>query len=65
MHLLWWPEVLLMSASTLRCAQVIAEALQFNQALVSIDLGYNALGAGGGAYLGEVLYDNRCALAVN
>jgi Ran GTPase-activating protein (RanGAP) involved in mRNA processing and transport len=40
--------------------RVICEALQYNQSLVSIDLGYNALGTVGGAYLGEVLCDNRC-----
>lgn len=39
----------------------LAEALRFNQSVHSIELQHNALGADGGAALGEVLYDNRCA----
>lgn len=42
--------------------KVICEALQFNQSLVSIDLGHNGLGTAGGAFLGEVLCDNRCGV---
>lgn len=40
---------------------IIAEALRFNQSVHSIELQHNALGADGGAALGEALYDNRCA----
>lgn len=39
----------------------LAEALRFNQSVISIELQHNALGADGGAALGEVLYDNRYA----
>lgn len=42
--------------------RTVAESLQFNQSLVTFDLSYNALGAAGGAYMGDVLYDNRCDL---
>lgn len=45
--------------------KVIAEALQFNQSVERLEMGYNALGAAGGAFLGEVLYDNRCAALQN
>lgn len=43
----------------------LAEALRFNQSVHSIELQHNALGADGGAALGEVLYDNRCARRVS
>jgi hypothetical protein len=39
--------------------RVLADALRFNQSVVSIELCHNALGADGGAMIGEVLYDNR------
>ena len=49
------------TASALDGCKVLSEALQFNTSLEMLELGYNALGAAGGAYVGEALYDNRCA----
>lgn len=45
--------------------RMLADALRFNQSVISIELQHNALGADGGAALGEVLYDNRCASEVH